>query len=294
MAVGRRRTKDKHLPRGVYVSHGAYYFVRQVDGRKVWTRLGRDYAEALGKLAQIEACAGPAGTIAGLIERYGIEEAPQLAERHRRNRMADLKRISAVFGKLKPSDITPGIVAEYWRRAGQTEGARHEVRSLSALLSFGRRSGALDGPNPCFALRLPGKAPRRRYVTDTELAVVLRVAPPMMRAAIHLAVLAGMDGATIRALERRHLTDRGVEFSRPKLAGRDPEVQVIEWSDRLRAVVRDALALRPQVRQFVVCNQHGQPYTLDGFQAQWQRVMRQALKAGLAERFHFHDLRALQ
>ena len=184
------------------------------------------------------------------------------------------------------------MVTAYWRRAGQTEGTRHRIRALSALLTFGRQIGALDCPNPCYGLQLPRARRRRRYVTDEELAIVRGCAPPMMRGAIDLAVLAGMDGATIRALERRHLTDRGIEFMRTNTEHTDPDLQVINWSEDLRAAVRTLLSLRPQLRQFVACSRSGQPYTLDGFQAQWQRVMRKAVKKGLAERFHFHDLRA--
>jgi len=38
--VGRARTKDKHLPRRVYVQHGAYYFV---DRKNKWHLLAKTY-----------------------------------------------------------------------------------------------------------------------------------------------------------------------------------------------------------------------------------------------------------
>jgi integrase len=292
MPVGRRRTSNQHLPRGVYRKHGAYYLVRNEGDRKRWTRLGAEYPEALAQLARIMAGTAAPLSVEALIARYEVDELPRLADRHRRNRQADLRRLAKTFGHMPPAAITPAMVTEYWRRSGESEGTRHRIRSLSALLTFGRQIGAMNGPNPCYGLHLPRAAPRRRYVSDAELEIVRSVAAPMMRGAIDLAVLAGMDGATIRGLERRHLTDRGIEFTRPKLAGRDPTPQLIEWSEQLRACVRDLLALRPQVRQYLVCNRRGRPYTLDGFQAQWQRVMRKAKKAGLAERFRFHDLRA--
>lgn len=292
MAVGRTRTRDKHLPQGVYLKHGAYYLVRMDGGKKRWTRLAREYPEALAQLSRLVESAAPSLTVSALIARYELEVLPGLAPRHRRNRAADLKRIAKVFGNVPPRTITPGAVTSYWRRAGQTEGVRHEISALSALLTFGRQIGALDGQNPCFALRLRRPPRRRRYVTDEELALVRSCAPPMMRGAIDLAVLAGMDGATIRALERRHMTDRGFEFMRPKTEHTDPAMQVIEWSPELRAVVDRLLRLKPQVRQYIVCRRDGHPYTLDGFQTQWQRVMRKAIEKGLAQRFRFHDLRA--
>lgn len=45
---GRPRIHNKHLPRGVLISHGAYYLVRQQQ----WIWLGRTEAEALQRLAE--------------------------------------------------------------------------------------------------------------------------------------------------------------------------------------------------------------------------------------------------
>ena len=41
----------------------------------------------------------------------------------------------------------------------------------------------------------------------------------------------------------------------------------------------------------MIANRKGKPYTRDGFQCQWQRVMKRAFPAK-ADRFTFHDIRA--
>ncbi len=56
--------------------------------------------------------------------------------------------------------------------------------------------------------------------------------------------------------------------------------------------VDSAKKLQPQVRNHLVANARGKPYTGDGFATQRDRSMAKALKNGLTERFHFHDLRA--
>jgi integrase len=47
------------------------------------------------------------------------------------------------------------------------------------------------------------------------------------------------------------------------------------------------------VRQFVICNRWGKPYTDHGFRSVWYKDMQTALKRKLiAMTFTFHDLRA--
>lgn len=283
--VGRKRTTDKHLPHRVYLKHGAYYFVER-DGK--WHLLARGYPEALTALAKRLSAGAPVDTLEQIIGRYEAEVLSEKALKTQTGRRQEFKAIRAVFGRMRAPDIKPHHVWTYWRERGQTVQARHEIRALSTVLTFARRCGALNTENPCFGLRLPNAEPRHRYVTDPEYLIAKSVAQPMIAHAMALAVIAGMDGATIRTLERRNLTEAGIEFERPKTKER----QLIEWNEDLRAVTQAILRERPQLRRVLICNRKGQAYTADGFQAQWQRTMRKAKKAGLAEGFHFHDLRA--
>lgn len=282
--MGRRRIRDKHLPQRVYLRHGTYWFARR-DG--AWHKLGRSYEAALRELAAVLGDTSPANTVAELLERYRREELALKAPKTRRERAQQFQAVVKAFGRMQPEQIEPHHVWGFWEARGRTEQARHEVRALSALLTYARRTGARRSPNPCFGLQLPGAPPRRRYVTDAEYRQVRMLAPPMMRHAMDLAVMAGMDQATIRALERRHLTEGGIAFRRGKTGAE----QLIEWSEGLRTLIRETLAERPQLRQALICNRRAKPYSANGFQSQWQRVMRRAKAASVAP-FHFHDLRA--
>lgn len=287
MPMGRTRTKDKHLPRGVYHHHGAYWLGRREGGKRVWMRLAASYPEALAKLSRIMEGVTARLTVAALIARYELEELPRKAETSQRNERYRLPMLAKVFGAMAPAEIEPSHVWEYWRQRGEGGAARHEVRLLSAILTFGRRIGALSTPNPCYGLRLPGEKPRERYVTDAEFLAVRALAPPMVAHAMNLALSCGMDRSTILSLGRRNVTDRGLEFRR----GKTDEAQIIPWHPDLRETVDAILREPPRLRAALICTRHGKPYTADGFKTLWHRTMEAAVAAGI-ERFHFHDLRA--
>lgn len=286
--VGRQRKTNRHLPQRVYERRGAFfYFPRKGPAVLLHEGEDRSYPAALRALARILGAEGPTATIEQLVARYDAEELAQKADKTRRGRRQEFKPLVEVFGHIGPEDLEPHHVWTYWTKRGRTEQARHEIRALSALLTFARRIGARKSPNPCFGLQLPMSKPRDRYVTDEEFLAIRDLAPPIIGYAMDLALLAGMDQATIRKLERRHLTNEGIEFER----GKTDAFQLIEWNDELRLTVQAILRLRPQLRRALICNRRGQPYSANGFQSQWQRVMKRA-KAKSLPVFHFHDLRA--
>lgn len=273
----------------MYQRFGAYYYV---DRAGTWKRLAADYTEAMRAWAALLGAAAAGDTIEQLIARYDVEELAGKAKKTITGRRQDLKMIGKVFGRMSAESIDPHHVWNFWKLRGMTETARHEVRALSALLTFARRVGARTRPNPCFGLQLPQAKPRSRYVTEEEFLLVRDLAQPMIGYAMDLVLLGGFDEGTVRKLERRHLTDEGIAFERGKTFGRTGERQLIEWNEELRLTVNAILRERPQLRRALICNRKGQPYSANGFQSQWQRLMRKAIKAGLTERFHFHDLRA--
>jgi integrase len=282
--VGRKRKTNRHLPERVYLRHGAYYFVSSAG---LWKRLGKEYAEALRAYAALLILGEPVVTVNQLITRYANEELTLKSEKTRKGRLQEFKNLRKVFGHMEPNEIESHHVWTYFTARGRIEQSRHEIRALSTLLTYARRTGARTGANPCFGLQLPQSKARDRYVTDDEFLLVRDLAPPMVGYAMDLALLSGMDQGTIRQLERRHWTDEGFTFQRGK-TGKD---QFVAANEELRLTVAAILRERPQLRRALICNRKGQPYSANGFQSQWQRVMRRARKAGLAEVFTFHDLR---
>jgi len=284
--MGRRRTKNKHLPPRVYADRNGTLFY--------WPKGSRNripLPEGLRSWAKIVEASEPVFTLAGLWARYDVEVLTNLAPKTQRNRRQEWGALKDAFGAVAPTDVESHHIWSYWRARGESEGAKHEIRCLSALLTYALQTGARTTPNPCFGLRLTSKTGgvRNRYVTDAEFLAVRELAPTMVGYAMDLALLTGMSQIDILSLELRQDLASGILFDRRKTG----KVQLIEWNDELRMTVEVAQRETPRVRRSLICSRSGKPYTSQGFQVAWQRLMAKALDTGvLAERFTFHDLRA--
>lgn len=285
MSVGRKRTKNRHLPQRVYQKHGAFYFV---DRANKWHKLAVNYTDALVALARLLNASAPTGTMDHIFAKYEAEELPKKARATQQSRLKEFKSLRPVFGHMAAADIMPSDVWNFYRARGETEQAKHDVRGLSAVLSFARQIGALNAPNPCFGLRLAGSGPRDRYVSDEEFLIVRDLAPAMIGFAMDIALLAGFRKADVLKLERKNLIEDGILIGTSK----DKKELLIEWNDELRATIDAALRVSPRVRQYVICRRDGKRYSADGFGAMWQRLIEKALTKGLTERYTFNDLRA--
>jgi integrase len=280
--MGRHRKKNRHLPKRVYERDGALYYVE--PGSERWIPL----PEGLVSWAKIVESANARETMSALWAAYQIEELGTKAKKTQRNRRQEWKELEQTFGHVAPRDIEPHHVWRYWKGRGGIEQGTKEVRCLSALLTFARRNGAINTPNPCFGLQLPQSKPRDVIVTDEAYLFVRERAQPMVGHAMDLAYIAGFDQSTICKLERRNLTDDGIQFER----GKTGVLQLIEWNEELHLIVDAILRERPQLRRVLICNRNGQAYSPNGFQSQWQRLMKRCRADGFTEHFHFHDLRA--
>lgn len=280
--MGRTRKKNRHLPPRVYERRGKLYYV--MPGTEEWLPL----PDGLKTWARIVEASDAAETMSALWAKYQLEELHKKAAKTQRNRKQEWSMLEPIFGSMHPRDIEPHHPWTYWKKRGEIEQAKKEVRCLSALLTFARQVGVIKHQNPCFGLHFPESPSRDHYVTDEAFLFVRERAQPMIGYAMDIAYLAGIDEGTICKLERKHLTDEGILFER----GKTGKLQLVEWNDELRATIAALLKERPQLRRALICNRKGQPYSPNGFQSQWQRLMRKCKKQGFTEHFHFHDLRA--
>jgi integrase len=280
--MGRTRKNNRHLPPRVYERRKKLYYVE--PGSENWIPL----EDGLLTWAKIVKSADFKETMSALWAHYQLDELTGKSGKTRKNRHQEWKMLEPTFGHVRPKDVESHHVWRYWKYRGGIEQGTKEVRCLSALLTYAKRTGAINHPNPCFGLQLPRSAPRQHYVTDAAFLFVRERAQPMMGYAMDLAYIAGLDEGTIRLLERRNLTKEGIEFTR----GKTDKLQLIEWNDELEAIIAGLLRERPQVRRYLICNRKGQSYSMNGFQSQWQRLMRRCKAEGFKDHFHFHDLRA--
>lgn len=286
MAMGRRRTRDKHLPARVYLRHGAYYLV---DHAGKWIRLGATLTDMYAELAKLTA-PPTLKTMADLLYRYRVECLPAKADKTQRDHGRALDRLTAVFGRMRPQDVRPQDVYAYRdRRAkrGKTA-ANRDLEVLKHALSKGVEWGAVS-TNTARDVRKFGLPKRERYVTDAEFAAVYAHASPVLQIAMDLAVLTGLRRGDLLALTRDHLTDDGILIR----TGKTGKWLLITWSDELHAVVERAKALSPRVRLPLLCTRRGTAITGNGFSSLWRRAIERAMASeAIAEPYRFHDLRA--
>lgn len=284
MAVGKTRKTNKHLPRRMYWKNGAYWYV---DHSNKWHRLGSDYSDALKRYAALVDTGG-SDRIDLLIARYEIEILPKRAVDTAKGRKKEFKKIREVFGQMNPKDLTAADAWNYFQKRGANQAARHEIRALSAVMGWARKWGALgDKPNPLLNVGFPTFKPRTRYVTDAEFVAVREQAPSMVRYAMNIALITAARQKDILNLDRKQVAAGLLQVQQSKTGKKIDYPAAGSLEENIEA----ALKVSPQVRQFVIVNRKGKPYTRDGFQSQWQRAMIKTFP-NKVDRFTFHDIRA--
>lgn len=297
--MGRRRAHNRHLPAGMSLERGIYWF-RGADRKRI--HLGRDYGEALRQYAGFVTETWSGRTVGDLIDRYRIEVLPQKRSlATRKDQDAQLSRLKRVFGDVLPDGVSAKDCYRYMDARRTKDGepapvaARHEISLLGHVLAKGIRWG-VNTLNPVRGLDFGPRSPKRRQVTMEEVRAVQRIATPRMRLLIEFAILTGQRRGDLLACKQSDCTDAGILFRQSKTGAG----VLIEWSEDLRACVKAMNALAPQIpREYLIRRRDGRPYSGPGIATNWQRLMAKATAkpaAGepvLAEVFTFHDLRSV-
>jgi integrase len=290
--MGRKRKLDKHLPRRVYLVHGAYWF-RPKDGKSV--NLGSDLAAALAKYAGLVVGNWAGRTLGDVIDRYRTEVLPlKRSATTRADQAKQLDRLKLAFGTMLPDNVTAQHCYAYQdgRRGenGQSVpvAARHEVALLGHVFAKAIRWGKASA-NPARGLDLGPRSPKRAQVTMAQVAAVKQLANERLRPAIDLAVGIGQRRGDLLKLKREHLTTGGIYIEQSKGGAR----VLVEWSPDLEAVVGELKAMAPQIPgEYLIRTRRGRRYSTSGFYQIWRRVMLKHVKAGGVP-FTFHDLRSV-
>ncbi len=286
--MGRRRTKDRHLPHRVYHQHNAYFFV---DHMGAWHRMGSSIAEMYQSYAEFLE-ERPVRTMGDLFDRYMVEVAPKKAPRTQKDNAYEMKYLRTALAKMDPRQFRPKHGYAYYntRKEKSLRRAVNEMALLSHVFTKAVEWGIVD-ENPCKQIRKEKPKPRRRYVSETEYQAAYKVMPEMAQCAMDLAVLTALRPGDVLGLERSNLIDEGILVHTAKTS----KDLIIEWSPELRRVVKRALNLQPHFRQSLICNRQGKAYTVDGFNSNWHKRIRAAIADddnALEEPFQFRDLRA--
>lgn len=289
--MGRRRTHDTDLLRGLTFERGTYYF-RGKDRKRV--NLGQDFQAAMAKYGRLRGQITRCHTLHDVIERYRLEVLPlKPSKATREDQSRALTRLNRVFGHQLPDEISAPECYAYLDSRKNPKGepapvaARHEISLLGHVLKKSIRWGA-GIANVVRTLENMPKNVRTRYVTDDEFAACRALANPRMQIAMDLARSIGQRRGDLLKLKHEDCTDDGIVIRQ----GKTGAGILIAWTPTLRRIVRAAKALSPDIpREFVLRTADGGPYTGTGFSAIWQRLIAKFVAAG-GTRFTFHDLRA--
>lgn len=286
--MGRRRKHNLHLPRGMHLRHGAYYFVR---GNK-WTRLASDYGPALIAYAELVGGTPKVTTVQEAVAHYLESSAKRLRPATLEAYRYSAANLAAVFGQMGLDDLKPHHVYRYLVERGDVQ-ANRDRALLSAAYTHARRIGAFAGDDPAKGLQYRNEEkPRERYVTDDELARAVEVASPKLATILRFISLTGMRQSDALRVRLADIDDEGIHYQ----AGKTGKRLVVLWSPELREVVDEARRVwrrfgreylfesAPKGRQ---AKRGPGPYTPSGLRSLW-RVARG--KAGL-EDVRLHDLR---
>lgn len=287
MDVGRRRIHNTHLPRGVTLERGSYFF-RGYDRKRL--NLGRGFADAMIRYGELHRD-DPLKTFGDVLDRYLREVTPGKAPRTQVDERAYIGRLRAVFGALPSTVISAPDCAKLRDTIAAKSGnvqANHHLKTLKHALRKAVEWGAVAHNAAREVSKLKVRQ-RERYVTDAEFAAVRANAPPMIRIAMEIAVLTGLRRGDILALTKDACHDDGLHVGTSKTK-RD---LIFEWTPDLRAVIDDAKAMQPRFRQAIVATRSGKPFTGNGFGTEWRKVMVRTYPKGREHaRWRFNDIRS--
>lgn len=285
--MGRPRTVNKDLPRGMTLKDGRYYHVTTTAPRK-WTPLGPDRSKALVEWAKLEGTEPDPSckTFNSIAMRYELEVIPTKARRTQQDNLKELERLRAVFGRVLIDGIKPHHVRAYLDKRGEQAKARanREKALLSHIFNKAREWGYTDATNPCQGVKGFKEAGRDRYVSDAEFRAVWEKADATLRDAMDLALLTGQRPADVLKIERNDLRDGALWIKQNKTGAK----RLIELSGELAALI-ERINARPRQRLslWLIQDDNGQPLRMDGLRSRFAKARRLA-----GVHFQFRDLRA--
>lgn len=286
--MGRRRQSNHDDPPRFHKKGKTWYDVGLRDGKRKWTRLSSDRAEALRLWAQVEGVRGDDSTklFSVIVKRYQREVYPTKAPRTRQDNDKELVHLLRVFGHMPIDAILPMHIRQYMDIRGETAKTRanREKALFSHIFNKAREWGYTAAQNPCQGVKGFRERGRDRYVTDEEFRKVWEVAHPTVQDAMDIALLTGQRPADVLKIQCRDFRDGALWITQNKTGARIG----IEVTGELEAVVA-RIGSRPRhaISPFLIQEKNGQPLTLTVLRNRFEKAKELARVD-----FQFRDIRA--
>jgi integrase len=268
----------------MYHRHGAYYLVRH--GK--WLRLAADLPGALREYAR--RLGGNAGSFPDFIDKMESrimrdKNTGRLKAESTRKQYAHCCRLlREMLRELSPEELTARDVKHLRAELQETPALANRAITVLSLLMAEAVEDEIVAANPCAGVDRIRVAARTRRITPVEYASIHANATPLLRAAMDLAYLTGQRIGDVLSIRTDALIDDGVFFEQQKTGTR----LVVAWTPELRAAVKAAQALKPNVLR---------PTYIWGFTApsyfHLHKLWQSACKRARVTDAHIHDIRAM-
>lgn len=278
--MNRPRKHNKHLPRGMYLRHGAYFYVKK--GK--WLRLGADLRTALAEYASI--MEAPKGGMAELIDTALVpllKGKPANTQKSYRQAARRLKKILAEFA---PDQIRGRHVAKLKAGLADTPSlANLCLTVLRGVFSYAVENQIVDS-SPVLGIRAYREKKRTRLISIPEYSAIYAEASPRLQVIMDLCIRTGQRISDVLAIRRVDLTADGIRFQQQKTNAKG----TIPWTSELRAVVDRAKSLHGNLTALTLLHdRRGKALKYMAVYGQWRTARR---SAGIPDA-RIHDLRAM-
>lgn len=277
--MNRPRQNDRHLPRNVYLRHGAYYYVK---GGK-WTRLGASLREALAAYAAIHET--PKGGMGELIQEALTHILPRVKPSTAEQYKTAGRKLSKMLVEYTPQQVKPKDVAAIKLALADKPNMCNRCLSLlRQVFDYALEQQIVDS-NPAVGIKRHGEKKRNRLLTPAEVLTIRDKSGPRLQVIIDLCIRTGQRITAVLRIHRNDLSDDGIRFP----AHKTDEKVTVPWTAELRAVVDRAKSLNRNVTALTLLhNRRGKVPDYRTVQLQWTK----ACKAAGVTDARLHDLRA--
>lgn len=263
----------------MYFRHSSYWHVK--SGK--WVNLGKEYSEALRKYASKEA---GSGGMAGLIDRYLLEEAVNKQPKTQKDYRRMGEKLKPMFAEFSPEQVRPHHIAKIIDH----EAKKHPVQAnryrqfLSAVFSHAVRWGLVHS-NPCRDVKGISVKKRDRYITNEEFDAVKNASPQSVGCIMDFCYFTAQRISDVLNVKLSDISNNGVMFKQ----GKTGKKLLVQMTPELHEVIERAKSLHTKIRGMTLFHGRG------GKQLSYfgvSSMFRRACKAAGVEDFHIHDIRA--
>jgi integrase len=270
--------RDRQLPAGMYLKHGAYWLVR----RNKWTRLGTDLGASLRAYAShVET--KPVGMCAAVdraIEDISGRGKPNTVRQYKQA----AKKLRNMFAEFHPSQVRPIHVRQMLTHLKATPNMANRCRSVLMLaMKLAVESGECE-TNPVAEIDPLPERQRERYLSDAEFAAIYDAAPDIVQVFMAIAYMTGQRIGDVLAIRISDLGEDGIAFRQEKTEAR----LIVAWTPELRQAAQRAKDLRTVRSFFLISQRNGRRYSYKGMRDAFDRAR---IAAGVEDATP-HDIRA--